>query len=47
LFLIYMFMVKVDLDLGQDDWSKVEWDKFDSSMKAISRMMKITNIFKK
>jgi hypothetical protein len=33
-------MVKVDLDLGQDDWSKVEWDKFDSKISKI--LAKIT-----
>jgi hypothetical protein len=38
-------MIEVDLDLGQDDWGKVEWDKFDSSMKAVCRMMRIKNIF--
>lgn len=38
-------MVKVNLDLGQDDWGKVECDNFDSLMRAVVRMIRIEKIF--
>ena len=38
-------MIKVDLDLGQSDWSSKDWKNFDMTMKAIERMLKIEKIF--
>jgi len=39
-------MIEVDLDLGQTNWGPKEWEDFDSTVKAVGRMIKITNIFK-
>jgi hypothetical protein len=38
-------MIKVDLDLGQSDWSSKDWEKIDMTMKAIERMLKIERLF--
>jgi len=38
-------MIKVDLDLGQSDWSSKDWEKIDMTMIAIERMLKIERLF--
>jgi hypothetical protein len=45
-------MIKVDLDLGQSDWSStvlwnniIVWKKIDMTMKTIGRMLKIERLF--
>ena len=38
-------MIEVDLDLGQSNWTKIDWDQFDDTVKAIERMLKIKRLF--